>query len=183
MQSRRRFLAASAAAITAAALPKNLIAEQLGAGSTVFTNSSLGAYTQGLLTEPNFAAATSSVFTALMPDGTYRNLTLRSAANVTLGSAKSASSAPRITIVGTPASGSAVPLSIFQLTFDVQGSSIPQGTYVLDHGTLGSFAVFLVAGQTAAGTPTCVATFVSLSNTRVTTSSPRSASITTLAPR
>ena len=76
MQSRRRFLAASAATLAAAALPTGLLAEQLG--PDVFTNASLGAYTQGLLTQANFSALAGSVFTASLPDGSYRYLALRS---------------------------------------------------------------------------------------------------------
>jgi hypothetical protein len=179
MQSRRRFLAASAATLAAAALPTGILAEQLGAN--VFTNASLGAYTQGLLTQANFTSVTGSVFTASLPDGSYRYLTLRSVAAAPVSS-RTTNAAPRSVAAPKITLNTSVQVSSFALVFDVQGDAIPQGSYLLDHGTLGSFVIFLVQGQTPAGTPTCVATFASLDSMPVNPAGPRSTSYTTPVP-
>lgn len=48
----------------------------------------------------------------------------------------------------------------FICCFSSGSTVIPQGSYVLDHGTLGRFAVLLVSsGKVATGVPTCSATF------------------------
>jgi hypothetical protein len=159
MPSRRRFLAVSAATIAAAALPERFVGQKLGAG--VFTNASLGAYSQGLLTEANFTNQVGSVFTALQPDGSYAYLTLRSVQTVTLGSAAKTTAAPRV-LSGTQPGSASLQVFSFELVFDVQGSALAQGSYLLDQGTLGSFAAFLVPGATTTGSPTCMATFSSL---------------------
>jgi hypothetical protein len=127
MPSRRRFLAASAATFAAAVLPKKLTAEQLGA--SVFTNASLGAYAQGLLTEANFSNQVGSVFTALRPDGSYGYLTLRSVQTFTLSSATKTVAAPRV-LSGTQSGNSSVQVSSFMLIFDVQGDAFAQETYL-----------------------------------------------------
>jgi hypothetical protein len=181
MPSRRRFLAASAATLAAAALPKRLIAEQLGANA--FTNASLGAYAQGLLTEANFQKQVGSVFTAQRTDGSYGYLTLRSAQTVTVGANSAAKSNPSARIViSTPPAAAPMQVSTFALIFDVQGPAFDQGTYVLDHGILGSFAVFLVPGATPNGTPTCLATFSSLVSAAGTLPSRTPFSVTAPAP-
>jgi hypothetical protein len=179
MQSRRRFLAASAATLAAAALPTGILAEQLG--PDVFTNASLGAYTQGLLTQANFSTLTGSVFTASLPDGSYHYLTLASVAAAP-GSSRTTNAAPRAIAAPKITLNTSVQVSVFYLIFDVQGDAIPQGSYLLDHGTMGSFVIFLVQGQTPEGTPTCVATFASLGSTPVNPAAPRSTSYTTPAP-
>ncbi len=178
MSSRRRFLAASAATLAAAVLPKGLIAEK--SGTSVFTSASLGAYTQGILTSANFSNQIGSVFTALQPDGTYAYLTLRSVQTFTLASPTKPIAAPRV-LSGTQPSTSSLAVSSFQLTFDVQGAPLMQDTYLLDNGTLGSFAVFVVPGATSAGSPTCMATFASLS-VSATTSLPLPPTYTAPAP-
>lgn len=170
MPSRRRFLAASAATLTAAALPKSIFAEQSEAN--VFTNASLGAYTQGLLTLANFAKQVGTVFTVQRDDGSYGYMTLLSAASVVLGAnaplkpAPTAPSvapiAPRISVNPVSAPVVTQGLTTFRLVFDVQGPSLPQQTYLLDHGTLGSFACFLVPGMSSSGGPTSSATFCEL---------------------
>jgi len=180
MQSRRRFLAASAATLAAAALPTGLLAEQLG--PDVFTNASLGAYTQGLLTQAHFSALAGSVFTASLPDGSYRYLALRSVDGTTTLPSRSTNASPRSITTPQITLNTSVQVSVFYLIFDVQGDAIPQGSYLLDHGTLGSFVAFLVAGQTPAGTPTCVATFASLGSMPVNLAAPRSISYTTPVP-
>jgi hypothetical protein len=179
MSSRRRFLAASAATIAAAVLPKGLIAEKSGA--SVFTNASTGAYSQGILTSANFSNQIGSVFTALQPDGSYAYLTLRSVQTFTLASPTKPIAAPRV-ISGTQSGAPTEAVSSFQLIFDVQGAPLAQSTYLLDHGTLGSFAVFVVPGATPAGSPTCMATFASLS-VSATTALPLPPTYTSPAPK
>jgi hypothetical protein len=181
MQSRRRFIAASAVTLAAAALPTGLLAEHLGAA--VFTNLSLGAYTQGLLTQAGFTAVIGSDFTLQLPDGSYRTLTLQSVNTVTSASTSSTSAGPRVVVNPKISINAPAQISTFVLVFAVQGDAIPQGAYLLDHGTLGAFALFVVNGQTPAGTPTLVATFSQIVSAPVTTSAPGSTkSYTTAAP-
>jgi hypothetical protein len=182
MQSRRRFLAASAATLAAAALPTGLLAEQLGA--SVFTNASLGAYTQGLLTQANFQAVAGSQFTLQLPDGSYRTVTLQSVKTLspTSSAASPSSTSSRVAVAPKISLNTSTQTTTFTLVFDVQGDAIPQGSYLLDHGTLGSFALFVVTGKTDTGTPTLIATFTHLSGAPVTTSAPGMKSYTTGAP-
>jgi len=167
MPSRRRFLAASAATFTVAALPKSIFAEQSEAN--VFTNASLGAYAQGLLTQANFTKQVGTVFTAQRDDGTYAYLTLRSVASSVASPTTPAKPLPvtpitaRIAVNPISAPTATQTMTTFRLIFDVQGPALPQETYLLDHGTLGSFACFLVPGVSRTGGTTSSATFCEVS--------------------
>ena len=160
MSTRRRFLSVSAAVLTTAALPKRLFAEQTRV--QVFTNASAGAYTQGLLTEANFAKQIGSVFNAFFPGGEVARLTLMSvksyapAATSAIGRNEVLAKPPlRQTLLktATPASTS------FALSFNIDGPLLAQGSYLLDHGILGSFAAFLVPGDQTSGIQSCGAVF------------------------
>jgi hypothetical protein len=48
--------------------------------------------------------------------------------------------------------------SSFSVLFSCD-APVQQQTYLLDHGTLGRFSVFLVPGAGAGGQPTCTASF------------------------
>jgi hypothetical protein len=123
------------------------------------------------------------VFTAQRADGSYGYLTLRSAQTATVGanSPTKTAASPRITISPAPAAP-AMQASSFELIFDVQGAAFDQGTYLLDHGTLGSFAVLLVPGTTPNGSPTAMATFTSLVSASATSSGNAPFSVTAPAP-
>ena len=151
MSSRRHFLAATAATITLAALPKSLFAERLG--GDVFTNASLGAYGQGLLTQATFEKHVGSVFTAFLDDDAVGYLTLQKVVAQPTGTNTSI----RLRLPGTSATVQQQ-ITSFHLTFSTK-AVFPQGTYLLDHGILGRFAAFLVPGDSVKGNGSCGATF------------------------
>ncbi len=164
MSTRRHFLAVTAATITLAALPKSLFAERLG--GDVFTNASLGAYGQGLLTQATFEKHIGSVFTAFLDDDGVGYLTLEKVVAQPTGT--NASSQLRL-----PGSSATVQLQItsFHLTFSTK-AVFSQGTYLLDHGILGRFAAFLVPGDSVKGNGSCGATFSYLTGAEASTKLP-----------
>jgi len=151
MSTRRHFLAATAATITLAALPKSLFAERLG--GDVFTNASLGAYGQGLLTQATFEKHIGSTFTAFLDDNAVGYLTLEKVVAQPTGTNASS----ELRLPGTSATVQQQVTS-FHLTFSTK-AVFPQGTYLLDHGILGRFAAFLVPGDPVKGNGSCGATF------------------------
>lgn len=154
MPTRRHFLASSSAVCALAVVPKSLLAQSARA---VFTNASMGAYTQGILTMANFTALVGSTFTAFLPDGGFAYLRLQS---VTSLSTSQTSSNFATRAVQSHAEQPAQLLdNSFLLTFASGNQVLPQSTYLVDHGTLGSFAVFLVPGSTTPGSATAHATF------------------------
>lgn len=158
MSTRRHFLAVTAAAVTVAALPKSLFAERLG--GDVFTNASLGAYAQGLLTQATFEKHIGSVFTAFLDDDAVGYLTLEKVVGQPTSpsmAAASSNTANQLRMPGTSATRQQQVTS-FHLTFSTH-AVFSQGTYLLDHGILGRFAVFLVPGDSVKGNGSCGATF------------------------
>ena len=158
MSTRRHFLAAAAATITFAALPKSLFAERLG--GDVFTNASLGAYGQGLLTQATFEKHVGSIFTVFLDDDAVGYLTLE---KVVAQSSTLSNTSIRLRLPGTSATVQQQVTS-FHLTFSTK-AVFPQGTYLLDHGILGRFAAFLVPGDPVKGNGSCGATFNYLTST------------------
>jgi len=158
MSSRRQFLATSAAALAVVSLPKSLLAERLG--GDVFTSASLGAYTQGILSQATFEGLIGTQFKAFLDNNAVAYLRLESVIGGT-----SAETAPRLRgNVATPAlRTSATQMVSFQVSFSTGGAKFGQGSYLLDHGTLGRFACFLVPSSPAGGA-TCSATFCYLSS-------------------
>ena len=177
MPSRRNFLAAAAAAMTGAALPHSLFAERLG--GDVFTNASLGAYTQGLLTQTTFEKHLGSVFTAFLENNAVGYLLLQkvdglqasmTATNPSLPTANSLQPAATLATQHTVAAAQQQ-MTAFHLTFSTS-AVFNQGTYLLDHGILGRFAAFLVPGDAVKGSGTCGATFCYLANDAIKPSVP-----------
>jgi hypothetical protein len=165
MNSRRDFLVTSSALLAGAAFPKALFAQRIG--GEVFTNASLGAYTQGLLTQVNFEKVIGSVFTTFLDNGAAAYLLLRAVTASTTSVATASTTqqltvSPRLTAVlppRNPAAAAQQPTN-FQLHFNITGPAFPQDTYLLDHGTLGRFAAFLVPGSTGK----CTASFCYFQN-------------------
>ncbi|WP_158822883.1 hypothetical protein [Granulicella sp. S156] len=155
MSSRRHFLAATAATITLAALPKSLFAERLG--GDVFTNASLGAYAQGLLTQATFEKHIGSVFTAFLEDDAVGYLTLQKVVAQPAGTSALSNASSQLRLPGTSATVQQQVTS-FHLTFGTK-AVFTQDTYLLDHGILGRFAAFLVPGDSVKGNGSCGATF------------------------
>lgn len=123
--SRRSFLRAAALLTAASTLPSRALAVRTG--GEVFTNASVGVYGQGLLTHEHLKTLIGSLFLAFTADRGTAYLHLRSVEKVQT-KAKQAGWE-----------------SLF-LSFDTGGTALEQDSYLLDHGTLGRFALFLVPG-------------------------------------
>jgi hypothetical protein len=163
MSSRRKFLAISAATLTVASLPKCLLAERIG--GEVFTSGSLGAYAQGILSQTVFQKLIGTEFRAFLDSYAVGYMRLES---VTGGTPSSSPGTPQrggAAIAGLRAPQTPVEQAMvsFQVSFSTGGAKFPQGTYLLDHATLGRFACFLVPSDPVGG-PTCSATFCYLSS-------------------
>jgi hypothetical protein len=143
----------------ASALPEKLFAQS--SSSDVFSNRNLGAYTQGLMTQVRFQGLVGSVFTADLGNGRYAYLKLLSVQAVAPPAPSPSQpviSRMRVSSVASPVKVAKSTSSSFNLNFSTGGQLLPQSTYTLDHGTLGSFAVFLVPGDPVHG-GTCSACF------------------------
>jgi hypothetical protein len=156
LADRRSFLAMSSGAVLAAALGPAVRAQSTS--NPLFSNRNLGAYTQGILTQATFESFVGSVFTVDLGDGKYAYNTL-----VLVKDASSpASSSPSTGRLRVPASGNVAAAakkpSTFILNFTTGRQLVPQGSYALDHGRLGSFVAFLVPGDPVQG-GTCSACF------------------------
>ncbi|NYF80598.1 DUF6916 family protein [Granulicella arctica] len=166
MHNRRHFLVASAVLVTGAAFPTSLFASRID--DDLFTNTSLGAYSQGLLTQANFEHVIGSQFTLLLKNNDATHLYLRTVEPLGPqgGGAFSSQTSPAVrrakslTIPVPGSTGSAKQVVGFHLTFSTESTTFDQGTYLIDHGTLGRFALFLVPGNQTPGS--CGATFTSL---------------------
>jgi len=159
LPNRRSFLALGSSAIMASALPGKLLAQS--SSSDVFSNRNLGAYTQGLMTQATFQRLVGSPFTADLGNGHYANLKLLSVQAVTppaSSSSQPGAGKSRVLSVVSPVTVAKSSSSSFNLNFSTGGKLLPQNTYTLDHGTLGSFAAFLVPGDPVHG-GTCSACF------------------------
>ena len=160
MSTRRKFIVLSAAALSSAALPKHLLAERLG--GPVFSNASIGAYEQGLMTPATFENLVGSEFRIFLEDYAVANLRLNSVTNKVFGPTperlKTRQASPKLIVprgADLSISAAATQPTFFQLHFGVSGGrSFPQDSYLLDHGTLGRFVAFLVPGDSGK----CVAT-------------------------
>jgi hypothetical protein len=150
MYNRRRFLILSSGLVAAAALP----AKSFGSGPSqgVFSQQSLGAFNQGTMTQSVFEGVQGSVFTAFLSDGSVAYLRLAKieglGANAsTTSNSSSGKLLPVIVPRGVTSRTQSTQVSGFSLRFSVSGPLTEQGTYLLDHGTLGRMALFLVPGE------------------------------------
>ena len=148
MHTRRTFLTAASALTLNSMLPSSVSAASAGDG--VFTNASLGAYTQGLLTQAHFEKLLGTLFMVFLPSGNVSYLRLHKVVSCSTNRKDSLKVAAKQTIAS------------FSLSFHSADPTFTQGSYLLDHGTLGRFAVFLVQGATTPGAATFEATFTSL---------------------
>ena len=165
MPTRRQFLALSSAAIAGAAAPKCLLAQAGGRlGPPPFSNAALGAAQQGTLTKERFQALVGSSFHAFLDNNVVAEIVLHKVKVPTYPSTSPTTSptgAPSRT--GLTASRRApVTTNCFMLFFGTGSTLIPQGTYVLDSGILGSFSALLVPAQSVPGNQIAVATFTTL---------------------
>ena len=160
LSSRRQFLATSAVAFAATSLPKSLLAERTG--GELFTSASLGAYAQGILTQATFEGLIGTLFMAFLDNNAvaYMRLVSVTGNSPSTGSAVKGSAAT--SLLRRPANTVNSVVS-FQASFSTGGANFSQGSYLLDHGTLGRFACFLVPSDPMGG-PTCSATFCYLAS-------------------
>ncbi len=110
------------------------------------------------MTQATFERFVGSVFTVDLGDGKYAWITLLSAKDASsLTASSSSTSKLRVSTAGnTAATGRSS--SSFILNFTTGGKLVPQESYTLDHGRLGSFVAFLVPGDPVKGV-TCSAVF------------------------
>ena len=166
MPSRRRFLALSAASLACAAAPRLLWADTTERlGIPVFSEAASGAAKQGLLTAAAFERLIGSSFHAFLDAGVVAEIVLRKVTvpKFTPATTYTPSIAASIGTSTRPVStlARAIPrtTTAFMLSFSSGSTLIPQNSYTLDHGTLGSFAAFLVPAQPVPGDQIAVATF------------------------
>ena len=150
MSTRRSFLKVSTAACAVSALPANLFAQ--APSSNPFTNANLAPYAQGILNKSAFDAVLNTVFTVFTPAGTvYMRLIRVEELDGTAFAAASHGAPTRATGRATAVNRATTPTSAgynFHLSFAVSGPSVAQGTYTIDHASLGRFALFIVPGGT-----------------------------------
>jgi hypothetical protein len=165
MNTRRQFLALSAAALASAAVPIHLLAQASDRlGPPPFSNAALGAGQQGQLTAANFEKLVGSSFHAFLDNKVVAEIVLRKVKIPTYPSAS-----PTASPTGAPSRTSliasrraAVTTKCFMLIFGTGPTFIPQDTYVLDSGILGSFSALLVPAQSLPGNQIAIATFTTL---------------------
>ena len=138
--------------------PASLFAERLGI--PVFSNAATGAYQQGLLSRARFTTLVGQSFRIFLDDDQVADLVLHKVMtqqDVALA-ARDGSAASQLA-VHKLAKRWPSPDNCFMLVFHSGSTLVPQDSFVLDHATLGSFAVFLVPGSTTPGRATTIATF------------------------
>ena len=164
MSTRRSFLYLSSTSLAAALVPGTALAQRVG--GLVFTPGTLGAYAQGLLSQSSLESYVGTLFLAFLEHDTTAYMRLSQVIPLTAApvSAQSPVNIRPSSGVHSARLGSAQPgMQAYLAIFQTGGVMIPQDTYVLDHGRLGRFAVFLVPGIDTQGNPTAVASFASIS--------------------
>lgn len=149
MKNRRQFLAVSSAMLAGAALPKSLLAQRQG--GEVFTNQSIAPYVQGEIRAAHFEKVVGSQFTIFLEKNAIGMLRLEAVTKSSDDDTKR-----RDLPAYSRRAMAAVQPKSFQLQFSVHGPAFAQDSYLLDHGTMGRMAMFLVPGQSGA---TCTASF------------------------
>jgi hypothetical protein len=132
--SRRRFLVAGQTLLAAAALPMKFF----GATATI-TN--MATWTKG-----TFQPLVNSSFAVLAGSGTAAWLTLLSVED--MNSKPPVKTAPMAFGLKGPKASPAV-IDTFALHFYITGETLPQGTYELEHRSLGRFSLFVVPSGTS----------------------------------
>lgn len=159
MSTRRSFLKISAAACATSALPAELFAQV--PSSNPFSAANLGPYAQGLLNKATFEALLQTVFTVFTPAGAAYMRLVTCQSLTANGIPATSSSAQRPLRTSHAQAAQATDSSggfNFVLAFTVSGNQLLQGTYTVDHATLGRFALFLVPGGSPSA-PTAAAVF------------------------
>ena len=155
VNTRRRFLASSALTVFAISHPGLMLGQQ--ADKNVFSGGFLGAFDQGLMTQGNFEKQLGSLFMMFLDDQSVSYMRL-----ISVMENKPPTVPVRAKASGRTAKTSekATPIVVsFTARFKADKPLEEQGSYVIDHGTLGRFTLFLVPGIDEAGAPTCSAVF------------------------
>jgi hypothetical protein len=153
MANRRSFLLTSTAALASACIPAGFAQPSR---QDAFTNASLGAYRQGLLTQSQFERRTGSLFMIFLDETEVLYTRLRS---VTPYEPSPPKPAGRVVSPRTAVLSSTRQVNAFTLLFDCDRPLPAQDSYIVDHATLGRFVMFLVPGASPAGDPICTAVF------------------------
>ena len=162
MPTRRRFLSQSSATLVCASLAHSLLGQaSQRLGDPVFSPAALGAAQQGLLTVANFQKLVGSSFHAFLDNDVVAEIVLTRVRDLSTPAAtsKTGLSGSPVRPVATPARKAARSITCFVLIFNTGSILIPQGTYTLDSGTLGSFSLLLTPGQPLPGDQTASAPF------------------------
>jgi hypothetical protein len=162
MASRRRFLSLSSASLVCASFAHSLLGQASARlGIPVFSGAATGAAQQGLLTAANFEKLVGSSFHAFLDNDVVAEIVLLKVKIPTYSSVASTSQVAGSPVrpVATPARRAARATNTFMLLFSTGSTLIPQDTYVLDSGILGSFSALVVPAQPVAGNQIAVATF------------------------
>jgi len=159
--TRRSFLTLSWAAFASTLTPIRLAAQALSSrsGPGVFSNAALGAYQQNELTFQRFQALVGSTFHAFLENHKVIEVTLLSAVAIAPHVSTGNAVLDRSQAISMPVSPLPPTGKCFVLRFSTGSTVVPQGSYVLDSGTIGSFTVFLVSGNAGVGRLTSSATF------------------------
>jgi len=164
MSTRRSFVVNLAAAAAYLASPRRLFAQSAARlGIPAFSPAALGASQQGNLNLARFQALIGSSFRAFLDDNEVVDIVLIKVSTMDAINAAEQATLPAANRSKVKSAGRPPAPQSAGLTFVVQFSSgnkyIPQDTYVLDNGTLGSFSVLLVPGAINAPAKTCSALF------------------------
>lgn len=155
MHNRRKFLVTSSALLAGITLRTGL-AQRLASEDT-FTNATLGAYQQGILTQPQFEHRIGSLFMFFSNTMDVVYARLRSVTPYELNAP--AKLPGRMVTPHAPIRSLTRQVNTFTLLFDCENQLPAQKSLIADHATLGRFVMFLVPGTSSSGTPTCSSVF------------------------
>lgn len=123
----------------------------------IFSGANLGAFTQGLLTEANLQRVVGTLFMVFLDEYRVSYMRLR---EVSASSPPPLVNPEQVHVAPLVRKKTLVPgTESFLLVFNSDTELTSQGSYVVDHGTLGRFTLFMVPGGQGPGQTTCVCTF------------------------
>jgi hypothetical protein len=153
MKNRRQFVYLSLATVSVCVL-RPLHGQM--AETQVFASGNVAAYDHGGLSETVFERHLGSVFTAYVGKTKVISLRLEKVNHVVAKTVPDRTG--KAALPGRPLPA----VTAYSLIFDTDGREIPQDSYIVDHGVLGRFTVFLVPGISVSGKKTCIAYFSSM---------------------
>lgn len=155
MHDRRHFLLNSTA-LLAAVTTRGAFAQQ-AATEDAFSNATLGAYQQGILTQTQFEHEIGSLFMFFIKTTDVIYARLRSV--TPYEGRPPANLTGRIITPRRATSSFTRQVNTFTLLFDCENPLPEQKSLIIDHATQGRFVMFLVPGTSSTRTPTCSGVF------------------------